>query len=269
VRQLINILIEFGGQPRFVPLAGQWPVFFFAAAIVVRCAHDTAQVSKSLVVTTARLRLATTTAFVFALMLLGGMSIQAVSATLHGAAQRNRDRVRAQQLYQASLRWNPYDPATHYNYGIFLLIADQPARAVPHLRYAAKRGFNSSVCYGYLITAEARAGAPAAAALTAAQAVNVYPQSVFLLVRHAGTLHDLGQTEEAARQYGMACAIDERMARGWWQLISFGLEKATKAAREDSSIALPGELVFRYVRLTVLDNKKRLTLAFDTHPSGL
>lgn len=244
---------------------GSGLLFFFAAAIIMRCATDTSSIEQTenhllAVASPARLRLATTCAFALSLVLLAAFGLHAVSSTLHGAAQWSKSVDETERLYRASLRLNPYDPVTHYFYGLFLLSGGRTAEAVPQLRYASERGFNSSVCYGYVAAAEKRSGDTASAEQTLARAVAAYPRSIFLLANHSAALESLGHAPESAREFARAVSIDERAARGWQQLIDYGLSAATGAAHQDRRIALPGELRPEICIYTVLDDRD--------HPAG-
>jgi hypothetical protein len=54
-------------------------------------------------------------------------------------------------------------------------------------------------------------------------------------------------------------SLDERAARGWQQLISFGSDAALLAARADARIAIPGELSPEdCVRVIILETERRL-----------
>jgi predicted Zn-dependent protease len=202
------------------------------------------------------------------LLLLGGFSVQAISSTLHATALWGKDRDKSDRLYQTALHWNPYDPVNHYNYGIFLLNNDRASSAVPHLRYGVERGFNSSLCYGYLVNAEIKSGDLAGAERTLSEALKAYPQSIFLRVRHANVLARLGRTEEGDKQYKTAILLDGRMARGWYQFVSLGLEAATAAARNDATIAFPGELKPELCIFTVLEEKKKPSADLESSVRG-
>ena len=197
-------------------------------------------------------------ALAFAALALGVMSAQAVSIALHGAAQASADAGRAEQFYRDSLRLNPFDAATQYDYGTCLYYAGRAAEAVPHLRYAAERGLNTSVCYAHLAAAEAEAGDLKAAERTLAFASGVYPRSVFLRVRHSAALAELGQGGGAESEFAAALTIDEGAARGWEQVIDHGVDAAALAARRDARQATPGELhPEECVLLTASENERR------------
>jgi O-antigen ligase len=239
-------------------------VFFFAAALIARIAtHDEGTEAAS-----KQRRFQHSKAYVFirraatvcSLSLMCAMfcytTLQASVSVLNATAQSNAHR--AEELYQMSLRLNPYHTPTHYSYGMWLYSNGQPGRAVPHLRYATRHGFNSSVCFAYLAEAEQESGDIRAAAETLSYMARVYPSSVFARARYAAALAELGREPEAENEYRAALALDSRQARGWWQLIRYGRDAATAAARSDPSIALPGELSPSECVFAVLSKDDRL-----------
>ena len=114
----------------------------------------------------------------------------------------------------------------------------------------------------------------AASERTYAYAVGVYPRSIFLRARHAAELREVGKTQEAEAELTAALAMNERAARGWQQLISFGADAAAHAARADESIAFPGELhPEECVQLTISEIERRTGIVpaakhFSAFPRG-
>lgn len=238
---------------------GSGLVFFFAAAFV---SHFAAQcepgiVKKSLRLTPAFAHAVMVSALLFSLLMLFGRGAQATNAVLQGMAESAASDERVEQLYERALLWNPLDATTHFNYGMWLYLDRRAPQAIEHLRYAVTRGYNSSVCYAYLAAAEAGAGEMQAAARTLAEAVRVYPRSVFLRVRHAAALSESGQISAANEEYAAALSLNSRAARGWRQLICFGRKAAKTAAFYDKSIAMPGELSPENCIFAVLDENER------------
>ncbi|HEX8888037.1 MAG TPA: O-antigen ligase family protein [Pyrinomonadaceae bacterium] len=233
-------------------------VFFFAAALVSKfSAHKEAAETKSFKLTPAFARTATASALVFSLLLLFGRGTQATSATLQGMTASAQDEEQIEQLFNRALAWNPLDAATHFNYGIWLFLERRAKDAVPHLRFAVERGFNASACYAYLAAAEAGAGDLHSAERTLDTAARVYPRSVFLHVRHASALAEVGESEQANAEYEKALALNTRMARGWRQIICFGRNAAKAAAFYDKGIAPSGELAPENCIFAVLDENDR------------
>lgn len=237
---------------------GSGLVFFFAAALVQHFSakHAKAQ-TKTFTLTHAFARTAIASALLCSLLMLMGRGAQATNAFLRAMSASAQSAARSEQLINQALAWNPFDAPTHFNYGMFLYLERRAAEAVPHLRYAVARGYNASICYAYLAAAEAGANDLQAAEQTLAEAVRVYPRSVFLHVRHATALAEVGRTEEANAEYASALALNARVARGWRQLICFGRKAADLAAFSDKNIALPGELFPENCIFAVLDENDR------------
>ena len=250
---------------------GSGLIFFFAAALVSHFSAERAQVlTKYFSFAPAFARAVMVSALAFSLLMLAGRGAQATNAVSQGMAESAANDERVDQLFMRALDWNPLDAATHFNYGMWLYLDRRAPQALPHLRYAVARGYNSSVCYAYLAAAEAGAGELRAAEQTLAYAVRVYPRSVFLRVRHAAALVETGQTAQAQEEYAAALALDSRAARGWRQLISFGRKAAKTAAFHDKGIAMPGELTPENCIYAALDeNDRRQPTAVIEETSGL
>ena len=205
------------------------------------------------------------TLFTLILFTTSVLSTQAAVTVLHGLAQGSADPAKAESYYRSSLRVYPSSPATHFGYGIWLYNNRRSAEAVPHLRYAVENGFNSSICYAYLAGAADSSQDLALAEQTIRTAVKVYPASVFLLVRHADVLKRSRRTAESNEVFSRALTLDPRVARGWQLLIEKDIDVAYAAAKQDSNIALPGELypeaaVFE----TLQENEQRFPGAAQT-----
>lgn len=250
---------------------GSGLLFFFAAALVVRFASsktEGAEESQARVVPVVHMsglpaRMATTAAgFAFALLITGAMCMQATNVLFLALAQGSADASQAERFYASALGWNPLDAATHYNYGISLYFQKREREAVPHLRFALARGFNTSTCYAYLAGAEANSGDLAASERTMAEAARVYPRSIFVRVRHSASLARIGRNDEAEMEMAAAVLLDSRAARGWRELIFNDIDAALETARHDAGVAKPGELYPDEGVLAVLEeNEKRFPAA--------
>jgi len=250
---------------------GSGLIFFFAAALVSHfaSANGRPQVKATLQVPTGIAPKSFTFAFrglvgglAFSVLMLLWASTQAGNSVLHALAQRNRSPVDAEQLYLMSLRCNPFDAATHYDYGSLLYQQSRPSEAVLHLRHAVAYGINTSTSYAFLAAAEEESGDLNAAERTLAFAAKVYPRSVFLLVRHAVALERLGRREESDIEFSAASLLNSRAARGWYQLIQYDIDEAFKAARQDSGIAIPGDLLpENAVHMILKENERRLNIS--------
>ena len=244
-------------------------MFFFAAGIVSHYAtaarqpkQDRHQESKAAPVPG---RLAAAGALAFALLMMLGAGTQATNSLLHAFAQSSTSPSQKENLFRQALRFNRYDAATHFDYGSMLYHQRRSSEAVSHLSYAVAHGFNTSTSYAVLAAAQAQAGDLPASEQTLAVASKAYPHSIFLLVRHAAALARLGRAEESDLQLAAALALDERGARGWYQLINFDIDAALIAAEQDSRVAKPGELKPATAVFVVLkENERRLNIPAHT-----
>ena len=222
--------------------AGSGLLFFYAAALISRTSKPTPEPPDALGFNALSEQRIGAGMLILSLTLVVVIGVHAVSVTIAGAAERSRDLDRRERLYQTALLLNPYNAAINFSHGLSLFGQGRAREAVPRLRYAVERGFNASACYAYLASAERQSGDFPAAEKTLAQAVRVYPKSVFLRVYHAATLVKLGEFAGAEKEFLTARLINSRMARGWWLLIDGGYAKASEAAMEDPNIAAPDEL---------------------------
>jgi tetratricopeptide (TPR) repeat protein len=252
-------------------------LFFFAVAIINRVATVARPESNSQVSSPNRSwaafnlnlngRLSRVTAVCLCaamLLVVAVFSAQATGTILHGLAQGKAEPADAERYYRASLTAFPSSTATYFSYGLWLHNQRREAEAVSHLTYAVEHGFNSSICYAYLAGAQDSAGNQLAAEQTLGNAVRVYPVSVFLLVRHSVALKRTGRGEEAGTEFARALKLDPRAARGWQQLIENDIDAALVAAKQDSTIALPGELVPEAAVFEILqENEQRFPATVD------
>jgi O-antigen ligase len=251
---------------------GSGLIFFFAAVLVSHFSVNRTEGEtqpRYLKLTPAFARAVTVSALAFSLLMLVGRGAQATNVVLQGMAGSASSEEGVEQFFARAFSMNPLDATTHFNYGMWLYLEKRDSQAaVPYLRYAVARGYNSSVCYAYLAAAEAGAGDMEAAEKTLAQAARVYPRSVFLRVRHATALAESGRSTEAGEEYEKALALNSRMARGWRQLICFGRKTAKTAAFYDKTIAMPGELIPENCIFAVLDenDRRRPATALEESP---
>jgi tetratricopeptide (TPR) repeat protein len=238
---------------------------FFAAALISRLEAAKSPEPHEQAVTrqhwTLVWHLAPVGALVFSLAMLVGAGMQALNGVSHAWAQTASSPAQAEDRYRRSLRFNPFDAATHFDYGSLLYHERRYAEAVEHLDYAINHGLNTSSGYAALAAAREEAGDLAGAEQTLAVAARAYPRSVFILVRHAAALSRLNRTGEADKQFSNALAIDSRAARGWYQLINFDIDAALTAAQRDPNLAKPGELQPQTAVFVVLkENERRLNI---------
>ncbi len=242
---------------------GSGLMFFFSAAIVSHYAASAKREQRSELKTSrVPARLAPAGALAFAVLMMLGAGTQATNSLLHAFAQSSKSPAEAEDMYRQALRFNRFDAASHFDYGSLLYRQRRYGEAVSHLNYAVAHGLNTSTSYAALAAAQAEAGDLNASEQTLATASKAYPQSVFVLVRHAAALARVGRTDESDRQFAAALALDDRGARGWYQLINFDIDAALTAAEKDPRLAKPGELKPETAVFVVLkENERRLNIS--------
>ena len=238
-------------------------LFFFAASVVAHVAASAkssrAGERDSTLALTPRARLALTRLALAASVVVACCAgLQAAGTILHGMAQSSADPVRAERLYKASLLADGWSAQAHFGYGMWLYARGRASESLPHMRYAAAHGLNSSTCFARLAAVETEAGETHAAEHTLALAVRTYPRSVFLRARHSLALEALGRRDEAALEMHAAELIDSRSAAGWRQLIFNDIDAAIVAAKSDPErVAMPGELQPEDAVFAVLQENER------------
>ncbi|MDT4899049.1 MAG: hypothetical protein QOH25_4126 [Acidobacteriota bacterium] len=263
VGSLISFALSSGASSASFRWMGGGLIFFFAAALISRFSAKRPQAEKKTFnLAPAFARTATISALLFALLMFGSKGMQATSVFLQGKLASAQTAEEVDRIFNQALVWNPSDAGLHFNYGIWLSQEKRAREAIAHLRYSVERGFNASICYAYLAAAEAEAGDLQSAERTLAHAARVYPRSIFLRVRHASALAEVGRKGEANAEYSAALVLNPRVARGWRQLICFGRKAAGTAAFRDKSIAMPGELYPENCIFAILDgNANRMPVA--------
>jgi O-antigen ligase len=273
VASLAVFAVSSGASPISFHWMGSGLLFFCAAALVSHFAarqSDSAaaaarEQSRGLRARPNFARWSFACGLALSLVVTAAMCLHAAGVVQRARAQAAGDAADTERLYRSALFFSPSDPATHYDYGVWLFGQKRERESVAHLRFAVERGFNASPCFAYLAGAEASAGDPAASERTLAFASRVYPQSVFLRVRHAAALARTGHVAEGESEMSAALLIDARAARGWQQLIERDIDPAIEAARRDPEIAMPGELAPQEAVFAVLEeNERRFPAAVST-----
>jgi O-antigen ligase len=231
-------------------------LFFFAAALVTGLADRGGEEERAFQLSPLWMRPAQAAALLFTFLTLCGMSAQALSVIRSGQAQEAHNAARAGELFRSSLFWNPLDGPTRFIYGQWLYQERRYSEAIPHLRFGIDNGINTALCYAYLSSAQMKMGDAEKADATLSEGLKVYPYSVFLRVRRASLLASRGQQDAAESEMARALAVNAPNARGWWQLINFGKDEASQAARENpSQVSAPGALTPPNAVLFVLSEK--------------
>jgi tetratricopeptide (TPR) repeat protein len=158
-------------------------------------------------------------------------------------AENAEDFAEAESFYRQAINLNPRNASAYFSYGQQLYFKKQPERAVPMLEKAIANGLDVSIAYSYLASAQASAQDFQASEETIAQALKIYPRSIFLRVRYAALLEKKGESEKSNEQLEIARRINDKQANSWQELITSGALATALKARSDEKILPPHELL--------------------------
>lgn len=225
-------------------------VFFIVLAIAVggtigrrKTANSAAQPAKLIVVKTL---IAAAMLSSIALAWFCIYRVTAVQEVLNSNSLETLDQ--RKQLIEKAISIDPENGAIQAYYGNLLLNNGKANDAIPHLREAIRVGQATSIDYSYLATAQILTNDRIGAEETIAEALQAYPYSVFLRIRHAVILKDLGRQEESEAEFNKALAINDGQARSWWNFIDKGGAVAAQLAFDEKlpplGDLLPGKAVY-------------------------
>jgi O-antigen ligase len=159
---------------------------------------------------------------------------------------------RSYQLFDRALTFDPDNGAA-----LFVHAArrghegDWPAAATL-FRRSIDDGLGVTLTYSFLAESYSRSGNASAAEHAMAEAVRIFPHSVFARIRYALLLNANGKTRESEDQIDAAKRIDESQANGWHTIITEGSLAAVVRSQREPNVAAPYELrpgnaVYAYV----------------------
>ena len=147
------------------------------------------------------------------------------------------------ELLNTSLAWDRENAAAYSSYAMAMAAQGDYTTAIVALRRSIDNGAGATQVYSILATLCLKAGDGNAAKEAMAEAVAIYPRSVFARVRYAQMLELNGEHAAAASQIAAANAIDLRQSNGWIALIRDGDVAAHRASLKDANISPPAELL--------------------------
>src|SRR6185369_14116532 len=196
------------------------------------------------------------------LVTAGGLVLTGAFIVLAGAAGLSRlYQLRAQTaessdqraaLLQSAIAWDDENAAAHSSYAIVLAEGNVMDAAVRELRRSIECGAGATQVYSILADLQMQAGDISAATKTMAEAVAIYPRSVFARVRYAQMLELEGNHSAVETQIAAAKKIDLKQSNGWIALIRDGDAVAFQASLRDDTITPPADLrpynaVFQFI----------------------
>ncbi|MDQ4120989.1 MAG: O-antigen ligase family protein [Acidobacteriota bacterium] len=163
-------------------------------------------------------------------------SLKAASQYFVYQGERQSDFETAKIYFEQAAVLDPANAAADFSYGLRLLNENHYQESAAQLREAIEKGLNTTVCYSYLISAQTLSNELEQAEKTNAEAVRIFPYSVFIRVRYASLLEKLHLTDESVKQYELARQLDKKQAETWRVLINNGATVASRRARTDTEI---------------------------------
>lgn len=188
--------------------------------------------------------------------------VRGVSLMFLANSQNTQDKAISAKNLQTATYLDPGNGLFKYYEGARLLNLNKPAASIPPLRYAIDSGIATSAVYFSLISAQRIAGKEMEAANTYAEALRVYPRSVFLRTAYASFLRERGQHNLADAEYTTAMKIDSKQAKSWYLAFTEGLQElSTRSVKEPellpSAELYPGSGALALVNYEILRDKQK------------
>jgi O-antigen ligase len=232
-------------------------VFFFVLALAYR---EAGKILRRKKIKTNEFALPPKAAPVFAfgaIAVFFAVSLAANASNLLVAlGERQKEISEAESYFDKAVQLNSENSVAYFSRGLRYYFDKQPEKAVPLLTKAIENGFDVNTAYFYLAAAQSAAGDATGAEKTFAKAVAIYPRSIFLRTRYALLLEKTGRADEAAEQLQTARRLDEKQARGWFELLTTGARAAALKSHAEKSFPEPADLLPNSALYAALDEQK-------------
>lgn len=214
-------------------------VFFFLLAIVLRkyfIAQNNESADRQFSFSV-RLKPLLAAFFILAPLSLTIFSgLKATSQYFVYRAERQKDFSAAETDYHFAEKLDAANASVSSSYGFRLLHEKSYPESAAQFERALNKGINTTISYSYLITAQTLANDLERAEKTAAEAVKIYPYSIFMRVRRAALLKKLNKNDEAAAHLDFARRLNPKQAETWWLLMTEGAPLTSQRARTDKNL---------------------------------
>jgi O-antigen ligase len=184
---------------------------------------------------------------------------QAESAVTLGAAV---------PLFQNASALDDQNASIYASRGSYLLRAEAYADAVPQFRKAIDLGRATTTDYSYLASVQILAGDKQAAQATLAEAVGVYPYSIFIRTRYAVLLKEAADPRGSAKEFEIAMSINPRQAEMWRNLIEDGAAVASRRSFDNNLVQVmdltPKSAIYAMLaEREILHPEEKVTINFN------
>jgi tetratricopeptide (TPR) repeat protein len=141
------------------------------------------------------------------------------------------------------------------------------SEAVPYLRKAIDKGLGVTIIYYYLARSQTLSGNPKAAEKTLAEALRIFPHSIYARTHYAVLLKENGKDVEAEKQFDLARQISPKDARSWRIMFEESILQTTLEAQKNDNLIKPHDLsphnivyaMFIAEKMNEADNKPRVS----------
>ncbi|MCC7309027.1 MAG: O-antigen ligase family protein [Acidobacteria bacterium] len=205
-------------------------IFFFLAAVLLRTAGPDPKKANALT------RKLVPSMLIISLTALAFFSARGWSQYLVNAGERTPNAIDASRTFDTALMFDPSNASAHFSYGMRLLGERDAENSARQFRLAVDKGINNVTAYSYLITALYLTDRLTEARDTAAEAVNIFPFSVFMQTRLALLESELGNEAAAEIHFAKAAELDKKAAVTWRLLIGQGARAAAEAGRRGEGV---------------------------------
>ncbi|MCY7348061.1 MAG: O-antigen ligase family protein, partial [Pyrinomonadaceae bacterium] len=147
-------------------------------------------------------------------LLIGGAmlifsAVRGASLMYLQAALDSSDKTAAEADYQKAIALDDREPLFRYYYGSFLYNQKRAAEAISPIRWAIDHGISTSINYFNLAAAQTVSHQTAEAEQTFAEALRVYPRSVFLRTAYASFLENNGREADSEIEFAKALQTNQ------------------------------------------------------------
>lgn len=231
-------------------------VFFFVLALAV---YEAQKILRRKKAPEAESKLAAQPTYVFAFSAVAIFFAVSLAANLSNyfvsLAESKKEISEAEPYFEKAVALNPENSVAYFTHGMKYYFDKQPEKAAPLLEKAVSNGFDVSIAYFYLASAQASAGDPQAAEKTLAEAVSIFPHSVFLQTRYALLLEANNKRSLAAGHLQLARLLDSKQAQGWFELMTTGARAAALKSRAEKNFPEPSDLLPGNAVYAVIDEQ--------------
>lgn len=233
-------------------------VFFFLLAILLRnYAVKRNREKQSDLLTAPRLKLVFISAALMAcLSLIVFSALKAASEFYVYQAEKQENFETAEAYYKNAILLDPANGSANYSYGMRLINEGDYRESAAQIRQTVDKGINASVNYSHLISSQILANQFRQALDTNAEAVEIFPYSVFLRVRYADLLKKFHKEDESEKQFKIADSLDKKQSETWRLVINNGTLTASREARANKRILSLDELKPAQAIYTVLTGRQ-------------